>query len=120
MSMNPDFNDPQPRRDIDPIVGDSIVLAGHEMFDAHHEKVGKVTDVLYDENGSARWAVVNPGPLHRERYVPVDGSFMTDAGQVVVPFTKDVVKGAHPANRDHILDRDLERELEQHYALPQR
>src|SRR5688500_13221746 len=96
------------------------VLSGHEAFDDHHEKLGKVTDVLYDEQGEPRWAVVNPGPLHRERYVPVDGAFMTDSGQVVLAYSKDMVKSARPASRDHILDPVVERALEDHYALPHR
>jgi hypothetical protein len=96
------------------------VLSGHEAFDDHHEKLGKVTDVLYDEQGEPRWAVVDPGLLHRERYVPVDGAFMTDSGQVVMAYSKDMVKSARAANRDHILDPVVERALEDHYALPHR
>jgi hypothetical protein len=96
------------------------VLSGHEAYDERHEKIGKVTDVLYDEQGEPRWAVVNPGMLHRERYVPVEGAFMTDAGEVVVAYSKDTVKSARPANRDHILDPVVERALEEHYAVPHR
>ena len=36
-------------------------LTGHAVLDDHHNKVGTVSDVLYDERGSARWAVVDPG-----------------------------------------------------------
>ena len=120
MSTFPDPNDrgaPVP----DPAEGTSApVLSGHEAFDDHHEKIGKVTDVLYDEHGEPRWAVVNPGMLHRERYVPVDGAFLTDTGEVVMAYSKDMVKSARPANRDHILDPVVERALEEHYALPHR
>ncbi len=103
-------------------VGDASapVLSGHEAFDDRHEKIGKVTDVLYDEQGEPRWAVVDPGLLHRERYVPVDGAFLTDSGQVVMAYSKDMVKAARAANRDHILDPVVERALEDHYALPHR
>lgn len=96
------------------------VLSGHEAFDDRHEKLGRVTDVLYDEQGEPRWAVVNPGMLHRERYVPVEGAFMTESGEVVMPYSKDTVKSARAANRDHILDPVVERALEDHYALPHR
>jgi len=115
MSTNPDFHDNDPL-----FAGDAqdTVLSGHEAFDDQHEKVGKVTDVLYDESGSARWAVVDPGLLHRERYVPVDGSFMTESGEVILAYSKDAVKTARSASRDHILDPVVERALEEHYAIP--
>jgi hypothetical protein len=96
------------------------VLSGHEAYDEQQHKLGTVTDVIYDEGGEPRWAVVNPGMLHRERYVPVDGSFMTDSGDVVLAYSKDIIKSAKAANRDHILDPQLERALEDHYALPHR
>jgi uncharacterized protein YrrD len=124
MSMNPEFPNLDGVAGVagsgevpDVIPTDHAVLSGHDVFDDHYDKVGTVTDVLYDENGNAKWAVVNPGTLHREKYVPVEGSFLTDAGQVVVPYSKDMVKAAPSAHRDHILDRDVERELELHYAV---
>jgi len=115
MSTNPDFHDNDPF-----LAGDAqdTVLSGHEAFDDQHEKVGKVTDVLYDESGSARWAVVDPGLLPRERYVPVDGAFMTESGEVILAYSKDAVKTARSASRDHILDPVVERALEEHYAIP--
>lgn len=100
--------------------GAEPVLSGHEAFDEHHDKLGTVTDVLYDDQGAPRWAVINPGLLQRERYVPVDGAFVTEAGQVVMPYSRDTVKAARPASRDHILDPVVERALEEHYALPHR
>ena len=115
MSTYPEFPDRDPE-----VAGDAndTVLAGHEAFDDQHQKIGTVTDVIYDENGQPRWAVVDPGLLHRERYVPVEGSFMTESGQVVVPYTKEMMKSARAAGRDHILDPVVERALEDHYALP--
>lgn len=115
MSTFPEFHDSDPM-----VAGaaDDTVLAGHEAFDDHHQKIGTVTDVIYDEEGHPRWAVVDPGLLHRERYVPVEGTFLTESGDVVVPYSKDMVKSARAAGRDHILDPVLERALEDHYALP--
>jgi len=98
----------------------SPIHAGREALDDNLEKIGTVTDVLYDQEGEARWAVVNPGLLHRERYVPVEGSFTTDDGQVVVPYSKDTVKSARAAGRDHVLDPVVERALEEHYAISHR
>ena len=116
MSTFPEFE-----HDQDPMwtgAAEETVMSGHEAYDDHHEKIGKVTDVLYDEEGQPRWAVVDPGLLHKERYVPVDGAFMTESGEVVVAYSKDMVKNARPASRDHILDPVVERALEEHYALP--
>src|SRR4051794_16332170 len=81
-----------------------VSLTGHDVLDDHHQKVGTVSDVLYDERGEPRWAIVNPGPLRAEHYVPIKGSYMTHDGDVVVPYAKDQVKSAAKANRDHVLD----------------
>jgi PRC-barrel domain len=94
-----------------------LSLTGHPVLDDHHQKVGTVSDVLYDERGEARWAVVNPGPLRAEHYVPVEGSYMTNDGSVVIPYAKDQVKAAAKATRDHVLDSSIERELIDHYEL---
>ena len=115
MSTFPEFNDHDP---IPADTADDTIMSGHLAFDEQHEKIGKVTDVLYDDEGQPRWAIVDPGLLHKERYVPVDGAFMTESGEVVVAYSKDMVKNARPASRDHILDPVVERALEEHYALP--
>lgn len=115
MSTFPEFHDDDRAT---PGAAGEAILSGHEAFDEHHEKVGTVTDVLYDEHGRPRWAVVDPGILHRERYVPVEGAFVTTSGEVVLGYSKDMVKSARAAARDHILDPVVERALEDHYALP--
>jgi hypothetical protein len=94
-----------------------LSLTGHPVLDDHHQKVGIVSDVLYDERGEARWAVVNPGPLRAEHYVPVEGSYMTNDGSVVIPYGKEQIKTAAKASRDHVLDSSIERELIDHYEL---
>jgi hypothetical protein len=94
-----------------------LSLTGHAVLDDHHQKVGTVSDVLYDERGEPRWAVVNPGPLRSEHYVPVEGSYMTNDGAVVIPYGKEQVKTAAKATRDHVLDSTIERELIDHYEL---
>jgi hypothetical protein len=97
--------------------GESTNLTGHDVLDDHHQKVGTVSDVLYDERGDPRWAVVDPGPLRSEKYVPVEGAYVTETGDVVIPYGKDQVKHAPKAGRDHVLDSRTEAELEQHYEL---
>ena len=96
------------------------VLTGHAVLDDQHEKVGTVKDVVYDESGTARWAVVDPGPLRSEKFVPVEGSYMTESGELVIPYAKDQVKHAPKAPRDHVLDRQTEHVLEEHYELSHR
>ena len=39
---------------------ESTNLTGHAVLDDHHNKVGTVSDVLYDDRGEPRWAVVDP------------------------------------------------------------
>jgi hypothetical protein len=94
-----------------------LSLTGHHVLDDHHQKVGTVSDVLYDERGEPRWAVVNPGLMRAEHYVPVEGSYMTNDGAVVIPYGKEQVKTAAKASRDHVLDAAVERELIEHYEL---
>jgi PRC-barrel domain protein len=94
-----------------------LSLTGHQVLDDHHQKVGTVSDVLYDERGEPRWAVVNPGLMRAEHYVPVEGSYMTNDGAVVIPYGKEQVKTAAKASRDHVLDAAVERELLEHYEL---
>jgi hypothetical protein len=48
--------------------------------------------------------------------VPIDGSYVTGTGQVVVPWDKRWIKSAPKANGDHLLTEDQIAELEQHYA----
>jgi len=92
-------------------------LTGHPVFDQHHDKVGRVSDVVYDESGEPRWAIVDPGPLRSEKFVPVDGAYTTNDGDVVVPYDKSQVRAAPKASRDHIMDSATERRLLRHYEL---
>jgi hypothetical protein len=95
----------------------STNLTGHAVLDDHHTKLGTVSDVVYDEAGAPRWAVVNPGPLRSEKFVPVEGAYMTESGDLVIPYGKDQVKHAPKAPRDHILDSRTELVLEDHYEV---
>ena len=72
--------------------GESTNLTGHDVLDDHHQKVGTVSDVLYDERGDPRWAIVDPGPMRAEKYVPVEGAYVTEGGEMVIPYGKDQVK----------------------------
>ncbi len=66
-----------------------ISYVDHEVVDENHNTVGKVTDVIYgDDETAPQWLVVKPGVLAKERYVPIEGSYESDEGNIVVPFDK--------------------------------
>ena len=67
------------------------------MLDDHHNKVGTVSDVVYDERGEPTLGRRRPGPLRSEKFVPVEGAYITESGEVVIPYAKDQVK--HGARR---------------------
>jgi PRC-barrel domain len=94
-----------------------ISLTGHVVVDDHHQKIGTVSDVIYDDRGEPRWAVVDPGPLRPEKFVPVVGSHMTEDGDVVIPYAKEQVKHAPKAGRDHVMDSRTASVLAEHYDV---
>lgn len=93
------------------------ILTGHSVLDDHNTKVGTVSDVLYDDGGAPRWLVVDPGPMRAEKFVPVAGAYVTEEGEMVIPYGKDQVKHAPKAPRDHVMDSRTEIELLQHYEV---
>lgn len=93
-------------------------LTGHIMIDTHAEKVGKVTDVLYDEAGQEpRWAVVKTGLFGGEHYVPLVESYVDKDGFVVVPLTRARIKHAPRAGDVHLLDRATREQLQSYYGV---
>ena len=97
---------------------------GHHVLDEHGAELGRVVDVIYtdpctsdDGSMTPHWLIVDPGPLRKAHYVPIDGSYVTDKGDVVVPWDKRWVKSAPAAGGDHVLTPDQVVELEQHYAM---
>jgi sporulation protein YlmC with PRC-barrel domain len=92
-------------------------LLDRTVINERGEKLGKVTDVLFDDRGDPRWAVVSAGLLASAHYVPLARAFTTPDGRVVVPYDKGVVKHAPRAAGGHVLDRDLEARLLEHYEV---
>ncbi len=89
---------------------------GHEVIDPNGNKLGEVSDVIYDDDSDEpTWIVIKPGALRAEHYAPIEGSYTTDEGRVVIPFEKSWLKKAPKATGDHVLDAETERELEKHY-----
>jgi hypothetical protein len=96
----------------------SRTFTGNVAVDVHHQKIGTVTDVLYDErNEVPRWAVVKMGALRGERLMPLADSYVTEDGKVVVALEKNSVKHAPRARRDHVLTIDLRRQLRDYYNI---
>ncbi len=96
---------------------EAMHATGHPALDEHGTKVGTVTDVLFDREGEPKWAVVNPGPLRRPHYAPLDGAYSTDEGAVILPVDGGMVRQAPVAGRNHILTHELEDELLQYYGV---
>ncbi|MEP1124067.1 MAG: PRC-barrel domain-containing protein [Ilumatobacter sp.] len=90
---------------------------GHEVIGSDGETVGKVTDVVYDDTtNQPTWLVVKPGFLRAEHYAPVEGSYTTEDGNIVLPFDKQWLKAAPVASGDHVMDSGLQRDLVHHYG----
>ncbi len=81
------------------------------------ERVGRVTSVVRDEDGRPTWLVVSTGWLRgADVPVPYDEGCRRRGGTVVVPYPKDVVRGAPPLDPDLAVDPQLETGVRLHYA----
>lgn len=106
---------------------EGAVYTGHLVIDELGTNIGKVTDVVYDEQSDQSagdavgrlpdWLVVDPGMLRAAHYMPVAGSYRTADGTIVAPWDKDRVKSAVKASTDHIITREQREQLLHHYAL---
>lgn len=91
---------------------------GHEVIDEHGEAVGTVSDVFYDDRtNKPQWLVVDPGVLRKERLVPIDGSYETDEGKLMIPFDKKWIKQAPPVDGDHYPDQATRQHAAQHFDV---
>ncbi len=90
---------------------------GHTVIDQHNQRVGKVTDVIYDDQRDAPdWLIVDPGILRSERVVPVEGSYTSDEGSIIIPYDKRWVMSAEKAPGQHVLTEVDTRQLDAHYG----
>ncbi len=91
---------------------------GAVLFDEQGEKIGDVTDVIYDGvEETPTWLIVKPGVLRAEHYVPARPCYRTETDDLVAPFSTDQVKGSPKAKGDHVLSDDDRMLLGQHYAI---
>lgn len=89
---------------------------GHQVVDTEGHALGEVSDVIYDDaTNEPVWMVVKPGLIRAQHYAPIEGSYTTDDGRVVVPFDKNWLKKAPKATGSHVLDGATVEELERHY-----
>lgn len=97
---------------------DVLNYAKHEVIDDHGAKIGKVTDVISDDRTlEPRWMVVDLGMMRAAHYVPLEGAYHTENGQIVTPFHKDVVQDSPKVHGDHVLTPQDERDLMAYYGL---
>lgn len=91
-------------------------LVGRIVVDLRHEPIGKVVDVIFEDAGSdPKLAVIDPGLFRSSRYVPLDGFGRTGDGKIVLPYEAGVVRSAPKAPKEHILTRELEDRLADHF-----
>lgn len=90
---------------------------GSRVVDAHHRWIGKVRDVVCDERGVPRWAVVRLGLFQPEHYVPLDNVWLTLEGELVVPFDRRTVTRSPRAEPARALSPSAELVVEQYYRL---
>ena len=100
------------------IPGEPISYMGLTAKDEHGETLGSIADVVYDKaTDQPQWLVVNPGTLRANHFVPANGAYTTEDGNLVVAFTKQMVKEAPKATDDHVIPHDVEHELREYYTV---
>ena len=98
------------------------LLKDREVLDRDGVRIGKVSDVLFDESSelSPSWLVVNPGAFRAEHFVPADGAVTTDEQTLRVPYDIDTVRSSPKAPSDHVVPSAAKVVLRDHYHLPNR
>ena len=91
---------------------------GRTVVGSDGAKIGKVADIYLDEQtDQPEWLAVTTGLFgSRVSLFPIARATAQD-GDVVVPFTKDMVKDAPHADADGQLSQDEEAAIYRHYGL---
>lgn len=90
---------------------------GHDVVDPNRRLIGTISDVVYGSEGDPQWAVVDLGLLRSAHYLPISAGYMSESGELVVPYDKKTVKAAPKADRGHLVDSTTHSELTRHYEL---
>jgi hypothetical protein len=89
---------------------------GDDLHDRAGQKIGKVTDVIYDNRTlEPRWYVVKVGLFKGHNLVPV-GSVSMSGGQVAVPYDKELVQKA-PRPEGPVPTESEQEALMAHYSV---
>jgi len=94
----------------------NMTLTGRTVLDMRAARVGKVTDVLF-EDGSPDWAVVKTGPLSGEHFVPLEHTYVDEDGRLVLPHEKADIKRAPRVGRDHLITPQSRHQLRDYYGI---
>ena len=87
------------------------------VIDDKGHVVGKMIETLYGESdGDPDFLVVDPGRFRARRYVPVDGSYTSVRGEVVVPFAKWWVRCSPKAAKGRVISLKTQAQLTAHYG----
>jgi len=92
---------------------------GRTLIDGEGEKIGKIDELYYDEQGGQpEWALVNTGLFGTKKtFVPIRSA--SPAGEdLKVPVSKQQVKEAPRIDADQELSESEERQLFDHYGVP--
>jgi uncharacterized protein (TIGR02271 family) len=94
-------------------------FAGYTVYDANHEKIGKVDDLFVDEDDNPEYVGVKTGFLGtRSTLVPVELVRVNDRrGLVEVGADKDMVKDGPCFNDDEEITPEYEDRVHAHYGL---
>jgi sporulation protein YlmC with PRC-barrel domain len=94
-------------------------LTGVAVIDRQGHKIGKVVDVFHDLiSGDAEWIAVKTGPLNSHHpFVPVQGTYRSDNGDLVVPFDKTTIAHAPYKDTGVAPTRREAEDLARHYEL---
>lgn len=92
---------------------------GQPVIDENSKPIGRVVDVLYDDDTSVTpdWAVVGVGLLKTGHYMPLDKAYRTADGRLVVPYDQQTVKGAPRVGKDHVLTPALKQATASYYGV---
>ena len=96
-----------------------LTLTDRKVLDERLASVGTVTDVIYDSEQAMepRWAIVKTGMFGGEHPAPLEGSYIADSGDLVVPFDRATIKNAPKVPHDHVLTRREEDEIAEYYDI---
>ena len=97
---------------------DLRVLQGQTVVGSDGSKIGKLTDVYYDDDSSQpAFLAVTTGLFgNRVSFVPVERASV-QGEEITVPFTKDIVKDAPNVDPDGHLSEAEEEALYRHYGM---